>query len=142
MKKKIAALLLGTSLLLAGCAKTQESAIEFTYEPVQETTAVEETVVESQTYLLAGRYYTCGELHTKDGNVWEYSQELINEKPSYDNQPVFALIDDMGTGNQHDDVIIGLVFDAETAIYDELEIKLAESFNVTRDGNNLHLDPK
>ena len=137
MNKKITAILLGASLLLTGCAKAQEPAITFTKEPVQETVAVE-----SQTYLLAGRYYTCGELYTKDGNVWEYSQELINEKPSYDNQPVFALIDDMGTGNQYDDVILGLVFDAETAIYDELEIRLAEEFSVTRDGNNLHLDPK
>ena len=139
MNKKIAALLLGTSLLFAGCTKAQEPVIEFTREPAP---AQETTAVESQTYLLAGRYYTCGELYTKDGNVWEYSQDLINEKPSYDNQPVFALIDDMGTGNKYDDVILGLVFDAETAIYDELEIRLAEEFSVTRDGNNLHLDPK
>ena len=129
MMKKLAIILLGASMLLAGCAEAP-------------ATTPQLTTVEHQTYLVSGRYYTAGELYTEDGNVWEYSQDIISDQPSYDNQPVFALIDDMGTSNQHDDEIVGIMFDVETAIYDELEIRLAEEFSVSREGNNLHLDPK
>lgn len=127
MIKKTILVLLGVSLLLTGCGE------------VPEQNAPE---VESKTYIMAGRYYTSGELFTEDGNTWEYSQDVISEAPSYDNQPVYALINDMGTANKFDDEVLGLVLDRETAIYDELEIRLAEEFSVTRDGNNLHLDPK
>lgn len=129
MLKKAITAIIATSLLLSGCstATTQTETIQ---------------QVEHTTYMVAGRYYTCGELITKDGNVWGYTQDVISDKPSYDNQPVFALMDDMGTANNIDDEVLGLIFDVETAIYDELEIRLAEEFSVSRDGNNLHLDPQ
>ena len=122
MLKKIITTIITTSLLLSGCAQTPQ--------------------IERATYMVAGRYYTCGELITQDGNAWGYSQDIISDKPSYDNQPVFALFDNMGTESIFDDEVLGLVFDVETAIYDALEIELSEAFTVSRDGNNLHLDPQ
>ena len=131
LRKSIIALM-GATMLFTGCASTAE---------IPETTAPE---VEHQTYIMSGRYYTNGELFTEDGNAWDFSQDIISEKPSYDNEPVFALIDDMGTGNKFDDEVLGLVLDVETAIYDELEIALSEDFNIERNGNNLHIsmDPE
>ena len=127
MIKKIILALLGTSLLLTGCGEVPEK---------------NTPVVESTTYIMSGRYYTSGELFTEDGNVWEYSQDIISEEPSYDNQPVYALINDMGTANKFDDEVLGLVLDVETAIYDELEVRLSEKFSVERNGNQLHIDPE
>lgn len=126
MRTKIIAVLLSLCCL-TGCANIPKQDVQ---------------VVESKTYMVSGRYYTAGELYTDDGNVWEHYQDIISDKPAYDNQPVFALIDDMGTANQHDDEIVGLMFDVETAIYDELEMRLAEEFSVSREGNNLHLGQK
>ena len=86
--------------------------------------------------MVQGRYYTCGELITNDGNVWEYAQDVISERESYDHQPVFAIFDDNGTpDNIYDDVVYGLVLDKETAIYDALEVSLSEAFTVERNGN-------
>lgn len=127
MLRKAIVALMGATMLFTGCASTAE---------IPETTAPE---VEHKTYMMSGRYYTNGELFTEDGNAWYYSQDVISEKPSYDNQPVFALIGDMGTGNKFDDEILGLIWDVETAIYDELEVALSEDFNIERNGNNLHL---
>lgn len=127
MIKKIILALLGASLLLTGCGEAPEQ---------------EKPVLENKTYIMSGRYYTSGELFTEDGNAWEYSQDVISEEQSYDNQPVYALINDMGTANKFDDEILGLVLDRETAIYDELEVRLSEEFSVRRDGNKLHLDPE
>ena len=127
MIKKIILALLGVSLLLTGCGEVPEQ---------------EGPVLESKTYIMSGRYYTAGELFTDDGNYWEYSQDIISSKPSYDSEPVYALISDMGTANKFDDEVLGLVLDRETAIYDELEIRLSEEFSVERDGNKLHLDPE
>ena len=131
LRKSIIALI-GAFMLFAGCTSNE----------VPETTAPE---VEHQTYIMAGRYYhTSGELFTEDGNSWSFTQDIISEKPSYDNQPVFALIDDMGTANKFDDEVLGLVWDVETAIYDELEVVLSEDFNIERNGNNMHIsmDPE
>ena len=95
-----------------------------------------ETEPEHTTRIVAGRYYTCGEVITEDGNVWEYSQDIISEMESYDHQPIFALIDDNGTpDNIYDDEIYGLVLDRETKVYDELEAALSDSFDVDRNGN-------
>ena len=127
MMKKIIAILLLSSLCLAGCGEAPEQNAQ---KP------------ESKTYIMSGRYYTDGELFTDDGNYWEYSQDIISSKPSYDSEPVFALINDMGTTNKFDDEVLGLVLDRETAIYDELEVRLAEEFSVERDGNQLHIDPE
>lgn len=132
MLRKVIIALMGASMLFAGCTSNE----------VPETSMPE---VEHQTYIMAGRYYhTSGELFTEDGNSWGFTQDIISEKPSYDNQPVFALFDDMGTANKFDDEVLGLVWDVETAIYDELEVVLSEDFNIERNGNNIHIsmDPE
>lgn len=117
MKKKIILTLVGATMLLSGCTK----------EPAE---------VENTTYITAGRYYTCGEVITEDGNIWGYSQDIISEAPSCDDEPIFALFDDKGTpDNIYDDEILGIVLDRETAIYDEFEVALSESFTVERNGN-------
>lgn len=118
MKRKLIIATLAL-LCLVGCAKTET-----------------ETKSEHTTYIAQGRYYTCGEVVTEDGNAWVYSQHIISERESYDHEPVFALIDDNGTPEYIcDDEIYGVVLDVETAIYDELEVSLSESFTVERNGN-------
>ena len=99
-------------------------------------TGCSKTETEHTIYIVAGRYYTYGEVITEDGNVWGYSQDIISEMKSYDHEPVFALFDDNGTpDNIYDDEIIGVVLDRETKIYDELEAALSEDFIVDRKGN-------
>ena len=47
------------------------------------------------------------------------------------------------TGNNADDItddiILGLVYDRNTAIYDDLETALSDKFELERDGNNIHI---
>lgn len=96
--------------------------------------------MEHTTRIVAGRYYTCGEVITDDGHAWEYSQDIISEMESYDHEPVFALIDDNGTPDYiQDDEVYGLVLDRETEIYDELEAALSDNFVVDRNGNILSI---
>ena len=60
----------------------------------------------------------------------------------YDNMPVWVVFDDNGTyDNLYDDNVLGMVFDRETAIYDELYEAMSEEedWEVTRDGNNIHI---
>lgn len=117
MKRIIA--LIGIAMLLGGCQGKSA-------EPEPEHT----------TYIAQGRYYICGEVVTEDGNVWNYSQDIISERESYDYEPVFALIDDNGTPSEiNDDEIYGVVLDRETEIYDELERELSKAFVVERTGN-------
>lgn len=114
MKKTLA--LLGLAILLTGCQAKPEP--------------------EHQSYTVPGRYYTSGEVITQDGNIWGYDQDTISDKPSYDNEPVFAIFDDNGTHeNIYDDVIYGLILDRETAIYDALEAELSKAFSIERTGN-------
>lgn len=116
MRNRLAIALVWVTLLLSGCTK--------------------EPRTESTTYITAGRYYTSGEVITEDGNIWGYSQDIISETKSYDNEPIFALFDDKGTpDNIYDDEILGVVLDRETAIYDELEAALSDAFTVERNGN-------
>lgn len=132
MKKLIA--LLGVSLLLAGCQSKTEPAPEPMTEPVQQVE------VQHESYIVSGRYYTGGTVITEDGNAWGYTQDIISEEPSYDNEPVYAVFDDNGTpDNIYDDTIRGLVLDKYTAIYDELETALSANFTVERNGNDLHI---
>ena len=61
-------------------------------------------------YIAEGHYYTSGKVITEDGNVWGYSQDIISEEPSYDDEPVYALIYDAGTPDYiYDDEVVGLV---------------------------------
>ena len=103
-----------------------------------------DTSAEPVVYFITGRYYfnadLQGQVLTDDGNIWDYTQDIISDKPSYHNEPIIACIDDNGTPDEiHDDVIIGLVLDRETAIYDELESSLSESFDLERNGNNIRI---
>ena len=127
MIKKTIAAIIAASMLFSGCGCST---------PITETT----TPVEHTNYMVRGRYYTSGELITQDGNAWSYDQTIISGQPSYDNEPVFAIFDDNGTPNNiYDDEILGLVRDVETAIYNELEVALSESFTLERDGNNIKI---
>ena len=91
MKKLLIAVL--ATLCLSGCA-------------------VDEPMVKSEPemYIASGYYYTRGEIILDDGNVWGYSQDIISEEPSYDDEPVYALMYDAGTPDYiYDDEIVGLV---------------------------------
>ena len=55
--------------------------------------------------------------------------------------PIWVGFDDNGTpDNIYDDIILGLVYDRNTAIYDDLETALSDSFELERDGNNIHIE--
>lgn len=91
-------------------------------------------------YTAYGRYYTNGTLITNDGNEWAYTTDTISNQTPYDTMPVWAALDDNGTADiVEDDVILGLVYDRETAIYDDLETALGDKFELTREGNNIHI---
>ena len=99
--------------------------------------------LEHTTRIVSGRYYTSGEVITEDGNVWGYSQDIISERESYDNEPIFALFDDNGTPeNIYDDEIYGVVLDRETEVYDRLEAELSKSFTVERNGNIISISER
>ena len=91
-------------------------------------------------YIAAGRYYTDGNIITDDGNVWNYQTETISDEVSYDNEPVYVVFDNNGTETDiYDDVVVGLMLDRETAIYDELEKSLSSEFALEREGNNIRI---
>lgn len=125
MKKAILALSL-CSIILSGCsAKGNEP------EPV---------VSDHEQYMTVGRYYTDGSVITHDGNIWDYQTEIISDEPSYDNEPVYVVFDDNGTETDiYDDVVIGLILDVRTAIYDELETELSKDFVLEREDNNIRI---
>ena len=135
MKKPIVALLtVATLATLTGRHQTAPEAPQPTPDPATITKRV-----------IAGRY-TTGELITADGHIWNYDGIVRGENiPEHHqtNTPVYAVMHDNGTPDEiTDDIIMGLVFDRETAIYDDIETNLSESFTVTREGNNLHVSPR
>ena len=96
MKKKTFALAIA---LIAICTCATGFAIAHRDKPTSE----------SQVYVTPGWYYTCGEVITEDGNVWGYCQDIIDDAPSYDDQPVYVLMDNAGTpDNIYDDEIVKL----------------------------------
>ena len=96
--------------------------------------------VESQTYTAYGRYYTEGIVITNDGNIWNYRTDIISDRIPYDGIPIWVGFDDNGTPEEiTDDRILGLVYDRETAIYDQLEATLGEEFELAREGNNIQI---
>lgn len=103
-------------------------------------TEVEPTPIESTRYTAYGRYYTDDTVITNDGNEWGYGTDTISNIAIYDGMPVWIGFDDNGTPNEiTDDIILGLVYDRNTAIYDDLETALSDSFELERDGNNIHI---
>lgn len=84
-------------LCLTGCSPAEEPKGEMYVEP--------------------GHYYTSGEVITLDGNVWSYSQDIISDKPSYDNEPVFVLFYDSKTPDYiYDDQIISVIKNDDIAL--------------------------
>lgn len=121
LKKLIPAIAL--SVLLTGCGTTKS-----------------QPEVEHTRYTTPGRYYTLGICEDVNGNVWEYSTDTISKINVYDAMPVYICFDDAGTpDNIYDDEVLGLVYDRETSVYDQLEDALSESFAIERDGNNIHI---
>ena len=91
-------------------------------------------------YAVQGRYYTVGVCEDVNGNVWEYSTDVISKLSTYDAMPVYICLDDAGTPDTiYDDEVLGLVYDRETAIYDTLEATLSESFTIECNGNNIRI---
>lgn len=115
--KKVLAVLILCALCLCGCA-----------QPVHTS------------YTANGRYYTNGTVVTADGNEWSYDTDTISDKAPYDGMPVCVGFDDNGTpDNITDDIVLGLVWDINTSVYDELEDALGDKFELTRDGNNIRI---
>lgn len=129
MKKAITAVLtIATLATLTGCNQTPPEAPQKPVDPATITKRV-----------IAGRY-TTGELITADGHIWGYDGIVYNYDQTPENTPVYAVMHDNGTPDTiTDDVIMGLVYDRETAIYDTLEATLSEDFELTREGNNIHI---
>lgn len=126
MKKLVAlALVVGAFLMTTGCASD---------------VAPKPTPAPSVRYTAYGRYYTNGTVITDDGNVWTYSTDSISDQTPTDAMPVWAGFDDNGTpADITDDIILGLVYDRNTAIYDELETALSDKFELDREGNNIKI---
>lgn len=120
MKKLLALILvMGAFLMTTGCDSTPQA--------------------ESQRYTAYGRYYTNGTVITNDGNIWDYHTDSISDKTPTDAMPVWIGFDDNGTADITDDIILGLVYDRNTAIYDDLETALSDKFDLERDGNNIKI---
>ena len=134
MKKKLLITLTTLGLcFLIGCS------------PKTETEIITETEVEVQNYYVTdSRYFTNGKVITPDGNEWRYKTDLISEQIPYDNMPVWVGFSDNGTEDITDDIILGLVYDKETAIYDKLEQSFSEveDWEITRNGNDIHIEVK
>lgn len=123
MKKLIAlTLLVGAFLITIGCTKVETPK----HEPAQ--------------YTAYGRYYTNGTVITNDGNEWNYAADTISDRVPTDAMPVWVAFEDNGTPTDiTDDIILGLVYDVNTAIYDALEIALSDKFEVERTDNNIRI---
>lgn len=121
MKKLIAlTLMVGAFLMTIGCTKTE--------------------IVEITKYTAYGRYYTDGTVITDDGNIWSYATDIISDKTPYDGMPIWVGFSDNGTSDRvEDDVILGVAYDRNTAIYDELETALGDSFELERQDNNIKI---
>ena len=91
-------------------------------------------------YTAYGRYYTNGTVITNDGNEWSYTTDTISDKTPTDHMPVWIGFDDNGTPNNiTDDIVLGLVYDIHTAIYDALETELSKEFELEREGNTIRI---
>jgi hypothetical protein len=96
--------------------------------------------VESTRYTAYGRYYTDGNIAVNDSICYPYHTDVISDQTPTDGMPVIAVIDDNSTPDDiADDIVLGLVYDRNTAIYDELESALSDKFELKRDGNNIHI---
>ena len=139
MKKILITIAIITVALIAIISKV-ESTDTGTLFTFRDGTGYYVETAEPQTYTAYGRYYTDGTVITNDGNEWGYMTDLISDKTPTDGMPVLIGFDDNGTPNDiTDDIILGLVYDRNTAIYDDLETALSDKFELERDGNNIHI---
>ena len=123
------AIILAVLALVATAEMPQKKVVENEVEPKVHTR-----------YTAYGRYYTDGTVITDDGNEWSYATDTISDKTPTDNMPIWIGFDDNGTPTDiTDDIILGLVYDVYTAIYDALETELSTKFELERDGNNIHI---
>lgn len=125
IKKTVAlTLTVGAFLISTGCTKVEAP----------------QPKPESQTYTAYGRYYTDGTVITNDGNEWSYTADTISDQIPTDAMPVWVAFDDNGTPDRvEDDIILGLVYDRNTAVYDQLEEALSDKFVIERNGNNIKI---
>lgn len=99
-----------------------------------------ESSVEHTRYAIQGRYNGYFIWEDTTGNLWKYRTATVSNQEVYIGMPVYICLDDNATpDNLYDDKVLGIVFDRETAIYDELEASLSESFDLERDGNDIHI---
>jgi hypothetical protein len=144
MKKIITVCLLATTLL-TGCAQEEPQLVPIKAAPVEAASADTTTIasaptapVEHTRRVMQGRYYAYGEVITSDGNEWSYE-----DPERLDGDPVYAVLDDNGTPEYiYDDIVVGVVYDRETAIYDALESELSGEFQIEREGNVLRVSVK
>lgn len=125
MKKLLAlTIILCTIAILVGCDTTPQS------DPQVHTR-----------YTAYGRYYLDGTVITNNGNEWAYSTDTISDKTPTDAMPIWIGFDDNATPDDiTDDIILGVVYDRNTAIYDDLEGALSDKFDLERDGNNIKIN--
>ena len=125
MKKLVSIVLASAMTLTVGCS-TSKGEVAPKSDP--------------QKYTTYGRYYTDGTIITNDGNIWGYSTDTISGRTPTDAMPIWVAFNDNGTpDNIYDDIVLGAVYDRNTAIYDELESALSDSFELERDGNNIRI---
>lgn len=89
------------------------------------------------------RYYpSCNEVRMTNGNVYIYDTDEVSGDFPYDGMPVHVGMCDQCSNDVKDHVVLGLVYDHETAIYDELYDSLSENedWTLTRTGNHIHID--
>lgn len=124
--------------MLVGCNKSDVSEIAPTETSIEEST--EATEMETEIRIAHGRYYTNGTVITDDGHEWGYSTtEIYNRKP-YDGMPIVVVFI-KGTEIEKD-IIKGVIYDMETAMYDALESEMEtnEDWEVSRNGNEIRID--
>lgn len=110
MRKLLAIVLV--PLCLSGCGNDAEVIIEDAVESCVWYENEPVSAHNTETYTMSGTYYTIGEVITADGNVWEYDQDVVSGKPSYDGMSVLVYMDDSGTPDYiYDDVIINMEYD-------------------------------
>lgn len=120
MNKKLVAVALAT-LCLSGCG-------------------IAEPESEHAQYILHGRYYERNVWEDTTGNLWEYDTDTVSKQPVYVGMPVYICFDDAGTSDYiYDDIVLGLVYDRETAIYDGLEATLSDVFTIECTGNKIRI---
>lgn len=138
-KKLLITAAIATTAIISIVAKV-ESTNSGTLFTFRDGTGYYVETAEPQTYTAYGRYYTNGTVITNDGNEWGYMTDIISDRTPEDGMPVWIGFDDNGTPDViTDDIILGLVYDRNTAIYDDLETALSDQFELERDGNNIHI---